>query len=146
MKTLAVILLLAAAAAPAAQQDFDLVVYGATAGGVMTAVAGARQGLKTVLLEPRAHLGGMATGGLSRTDVGKREVIGGLALEFYFRVGVRYEMRPLPEPRGLVLRAARGRKRDARNAAGGRCEGALSPPSAREGRACGSRARASARS
>ncbi len=58
----------------------------------MTAVAGARQGLKTVLLEPRAHVGGMATGGLSRTDVGKREVIGGLALEFYARVGQRYEM------------------------------------------------------
>jgi hypothetical protein len=76
----------------AAQQSYDLVVYGGTAGGVMTAVAGARQGLKTVLLEPRAHVGGMATGGLSRTDVGKREVIGGLALEFYARVGQRYEM------------------------------------------------------
>jgi FAD-dependent oxidoreductase family protein len=78
--------------AHAATFDFDLVVYGATAGGVMTAVAGARQGLRTVLLEPRGHVGGMATGGLSRTDVGKREVIGGLALEFYFRAGLRYEM------------------------------------------------------
>ena len=72
--------------------DYDLVVYGGTAGGVMTAVAGARQGLKTALIEPRANLGGMATGGLSRTDVGRREVIGGLALEFYYRVGLRYEM------------------------------------------------------
>jgi hypothetical protein len=76
----------------------DLVVYGGTAGGVMTAVAGARQGLNTVLLEPRAHLGGMATGGLSRTDVGKREVIGGLALEFFFRAGERYEMRRYLNP------------------------------------------------
>lgn len=84
--------LLACSAGLAAQQSYDLVVYGGTAGGVMTAVAGARQGLKTVLLEPRAHVGGMATGGLSRTDVGKREVIGGLALEFYARVGQRYEM------------------------------------------------------
>ena len=58
----------------------------------MTAVAGARQGLRTVLLEPGRHVGGMATGGLSRTDVGTREVIGGLALEFYYRVGERYEM------------------------------------------------------
>ncbi|MGE5568597.1 MAG: FAD-dependent oxidoreductase [Rhodospirillales bacterium] len=74
------------------QQAFDLVVYGGTAGGVMTAVAGARGGLSTVLLEPRRNLGGMATGGLSRTDVGKREVIGGLALEFYYRVGLRYQM------------------------------------------------------
>lgn len=86
------ILFFAAAAGLAAQESCDLLVYGGTAGGVMTAVAGARSGLKTVLLEPRAHVGGMATGGLSRTDVGKREVIGGLALEFYFRVGMRYEM------------------------------------------------------
>lgn len=84
--------LLLSAASFAQTQTFDLVVYGATAGGVMTAVSGARQGLKTVLLEPGRHVGGMATGGLSRTDVGKREVIGGLALEFYFLVGQKYEM------------------------------------------------------
>jgi glycerol-3-phosphate dehydrogenase len=45
-----------------ARQSFDFVVYGGTAGGVMAAVSGARQGLKTVLLEPRRHAGGMATG------------------------------------------------------------------------------------
>jgi hypothetical protein len=84
-------------AAPA-PVEYDLVVYGGTAGGVMTAVAGARQGLNTLLIEPRANLGGMATGGLSRTDVGKREVIGGLALEFYYRVGERYEMRRFLNP------------------------------------------------
>ena len=95
--TLAIFFLLGSLGAQA-QQSFDLVVYGGTAGGVMTAVAGARQGLKTVLLEPRGHVGGMATGGLSRTDVGKREVIGGLALEFYFRVGERYEMRRYLNP------------------------------------------------
>ncbi|MCE5308772.1 MAG: FAD-dependent oxidoreductase [Acidobacteriales bacterium] len=92
MRTRIVLILLAAAVAGLAQQSYDLVVYGGTAGGVMTAVAGARQGLRTVLIEPRAHVGGMATGGLSRTDVGRREVIGGLALEFYMRIGERYEM------------------------------------------------------
>jgi hypothetical protein len=91
-------LLLAAAVAGPAQQSYDLVVYGGTAGGVMTAIAGARQGLRTVLIEPRAHVGGMATGGLSRTDVGKREVIGGLALEFYMRVGERYQMHRFIHP------------------------------------------------
>jgi hypothetical protein len=89
---------LPAAPGPAQTQSFDLVVYGATAGGVTTAIAGARQGLKTVLLEPGRHVGGMATGGLSRTDVGKREVIGGLALEFYYRVGERYDMRRFNNP------------------------------------------------
>jgi len=81
-----------------AQQSFDLVVYGGTAGGVMTAVAGARHGMKTALLEPRHHVGGMATGGLSRTDTGVREVVGGLALEFYYRVGERYEMKRYKNP------------------------------------------------
>lgn len=37
-------------------------------------------------------LGGMATGGLSRTDFGKKEVIGGYALEFYWRVGLKYDI------------------------------------------------------
>jgi hypothetical protein len=73
-------------------QEFDLVVYGGTAGGVMTAVSGARHGLKTVLLEPGNHVGGMVTGGLSGTDMGKGEVIGGMALEFYWRMGKHYEM------------------------------------------------------
>jgi len=58
----------------------------------MTAVRGAREGLKVALLEPGTHLGGMATGGLSRTDFGKKEVLGGDALEFYWRVGRKYEI------------------------------------------------------
>src|ERR1700684_2001859 len=74
-----------------AQQQYDLIVYGGTAGGVVTAVSAAREGLKVALLEPGHHLGGMATGGLSRTDFGKKEVIGGIALEFYWRVGVKYD-------------------------------------------------------
>ncbi len=78
------------ATAAAAQHDYDLVVYGGTAGGVMTAVSGARQGLKTVLLEPGNHVGGMVSGGLSGTDVGRSEVIGGMALEFYWRAGRHY--------------------------------------------------------
>jgi len=71
---------------------YDLVVYGGTAGGVMTAISGARRGLSTVLLEPGQHVGGMVTGGLSGTDVGKIEVIGGMALEFYWRMGRHYQM------------------------------------------------------
>jgi hypothetical protein len=76
----------------AAPPVYDLAVYGATAGGVVTAIAAASEGLKVVLLEPGNHVGGMATGGLSRTDVGKREVIGGYALEFYWRVGRQYDI------------------------------------------------------
>ncbi|MGH9666988.1 MAG: FAD-dependent oxidoreductase, partial [Bryobacteraceae bacterium] len=49
---------ISAAAAP-----YDLIVYGGTAGGVMTAVAAAREGLNVLLMEPGQHVGGMATGG-----------------------------------------------------------------------------------
>lgn len=89
-----------------AQQSYDLVVYGGTAGGVMTAVAGARQGLKVALVNPGRHVGGLVSGGLSGTDTGRREVIGGLALEFYFRAGRYYdldrhlqELAWMPEPK-----------------------------------------------
>src|SRR5688500_735693 len=74
----------------ATAQEYDLVVYGGTAGGVTTAVAGARHGLKTILLEPGNHIGGMVSGGLSGTDAGRSEVIGGMALAFYCRAGQHY--------------------------------------------------------
>jgi ribulose 1,5-bisphosphate synthetase/thiazole synthase len=44
---------------------FDVVVYGGTADGVISALTAARQGLRVALLEPGKHLGGMVTGGLS---------------------------------------------------------------------------------
>ncbi|MBM3762671.1 MAG: FAD-dependent oxidoreductase [Acidobacteria bacterium] len=99
-------ILLLAAGSLFAQQSFDLVVYGGTAGGVATAVSAARQGLKVALLEPRNQIGGMVSGGLSGTDMGKKEVIGGMALEFYYRAGQRYslnrhlqEIAWMPEPK-----------------------------------------------
>ncbi len=68
----------------------DLVVYGGTAGGVITAVSAAREGLRVVLVEPGRHLGGMVSGGLGWTDYGRKEVIGGYSLEFFERVGAKY--------------------------------------------------------
>src|SRR5262245_65297089 len=81
-----------AVARPAAQapSTFDFVVYGGTAGGVITAVTAARGGLKVALIEPRQHLGGMVSGGLGWTDYGRKEVIGGHSLEFFERVGAKY--------------------------------------------------------
>jgi len=75
-----------------AAANYDVVVYGGTAGGVIAAYSAAREGLKVALLEPTSHLGGMVSGGLSWTDTGKKEVIGGYALEFYRRAGRQYEM------------------------------------------------------
>jgi FAD dependent oxidoreductase len=86
------LLMILAASCMAATRDFDVVVYGGTAGGVIAAVSAAREGLKTALVEPTNHLGGMVSGGLGWTDYGKKEVIGGYALEFYYRVGLHYGM------------------------------------------------------
>jgi hypothetical protein len=87
-----VCLLLAALGVWAQPQSYDVVVYGGTAGGVMAAVSAAREGLRVALVEPTAHIGGMVSGGLGETDIGKREVIGGLALEFYLRLGDYYHV------------------------------------------------------
>ena len=83
----------AASAKPPA--PYDLVVYGGTAAGAMTAVAAARHGLHVVLLEPGNHIGGMLTGGLSATDLGDPEVIGGLAREFFTRTAHIYHLTSL---------------------------------------------------
>lgn len=77
-------------ASPAAV-DPDLVVYGATAGGAVAAIAAAEAGLRVVLAEPGHHVGGMLTGGLSRTDIERQEdVVGGLAREVFLRIGRHY--------------------------------------------------------
>ena len=84
----------AAAVLQAAPQPavYDLAIYGATASGAIAATSAAREGLKVIVLEPGQHVGGMATGGLSATDFGKKPVIGGDALEFYRRVARKYEL------------------------------------------------------
>src|SRR4051794_41829077 len=87
--SLAVVALVALTASTGAQQfrrlpqTFDLVVYGGTAGGVMTGVAAAREGLTVALVEPGRHLGGMVSGGLGWTDYGKKEVIGGFLVQVF---------------------------------------------------------------
>lgn len=72
--------------------QYDVVVYGATASGVMAAVSAAREGMHVALLEPKQHLGGMVSGGLSATDLGRKEVIGGYVKELYQRAGAYYHV------------------------------------------------------
>jgi hypothetical protein len=68
----------------------DVCVYGGTAGGVTAAVEAARLGLRVILLEPAAEIGGMTASGLGFTDIGNKAAIGGLAREFYRRIGAHY--------------------------------------------------------
>jgi hypothetical protein len=68
----------------------DLCVFGATSAGVAAAVEAAREGRMVVLTEFGGHVGGMSAGGLSQTDIGNKAAIGGLAREFYQRMGRHY--------------------------------------------------------
>ena len=67
--------------------EADVCVYGGTPGGVAAAVQAARMGKRAVLVVFRRHVGGMTSGGLTATDVGKRDAIGGLANEVYAKIG-----------------------------------------------------------
>ncbi len=73
------------------EDEYDIVVYGATSAGVAAAVQAARLGLSVIIVEPSNHLGGLTTGGLGRTDSGRGEAIGGVSREFYQRVKKYYE-------------------------------------------------------
>lgn len=83
-------LLTADTGTPPAPREYDVVVYGGTAAGVAASIAAAREGVSVALLEPTKQVGGMVTGGLSRTDFGNQNCIGGIAREFYERLGKHY--------------------------------------------------------
>ena len=95
-------LLLAALAAPGEPPPLDLVdvvpqpmnaevvIYGATSGGIAAAIQARRMGKSVLLIEPSSHLGGLTTGGLGATDIGNKAAVGGISREFYTRVGKHY--------------------------------------------------------
>lgn len=69
----------------------DVLVCGATASGVAAAVAAAEEGARTLLVGENAHVGGMVSGGLGKTDIERGErLIGGLAARFFGAVGAHY--------------------------------------------------------
>lgn len=70
--------------------ECDLCIYGGTSGGIAAAAAAKRLGLSAVVLETSRHPGGMSAGGLSLTDIGNKQAIGGISREFYRRVGAHY--------------------------------------------------------
>jgi hypothetical protein len=74
--------------------ECDVAVYGGTPAGVTAAIQAARMGKKAVLLSFNRHVGGMTSGGLTATDIGNKASVGGLALEFYNRIGKISNFRP----------------------------------------------------
>lgn len=90
-----------AASAMGQTHAFDVVVYGGTSGGVTAAVAASRMGRSVALLEPGTTLGGHLVAGISHVEPDIRDSIGGMARQFYQRVGRHYgvEIRWQYEPK-----------------------------------------------
>lgn len=90
MLSLPRIILIVAVLLGRATAAHDVVVYGDTLAGISAAIQAARMGKSVVLLSPTAHLGGVATAGLTATDMNRSPVIGGIAREFYGRIYDHY--------------------------------------------------------
>ena len=73
-----------------AQNHFDIVVVGGNPGGIMAAIAAARQGKTSVILERTQHIGGLPANGLGATDIATREATTGLFMEFTSRIKQYY--------------------------------------------------------
>ncbi len=69
----------------------DVVIYGGTSAAVSAAVQLSRMGKSVIMVCPETHLGGLTASGLGFTDTGNKEVIGGIAREFYHRVYKYYD-------------------------------------------------------
>ncbi|HRQ87260.1 MAG TPA: FAD-dependent oxidoreductase [Bacteroidia bacterium] len=68
----------------------DLVVYGGTSAGIVAGIQALAMGKSVVVIEPTSREGGLTTGGLGQTDIGNKQVIGGLSREFYRRIARHY--------------------------------------------------------
>jgi hypothetical protein len=69
----------------------DVIVYGGTSSAVAAATQVARMGKTVIIVSPDIHLGGLSSSGLGFTDTGNKEVIGGVAREFYQLIYNHYQ-------------------------------------------------------
>jgi len=72
---------------------YDLIIVGATPGGIMAAVAATRASKSTakiLILERTSYIGGLPANGLGATDISTKLATGGLFLEFVGRVEQLY--------------------------------------------------------
>lgn len=71
-------------------KEYDVVVYGGSPAAISAAVQVHRMGLECVVVSPDNRIGGLTTGGLGQTDIGNKNVFGGIALEFYRDIAAWY--------------------------------------------------------
>lgn len=79
------------AAAGAETFEADVIIYGPNSAGIAAAVQTVRMGNSVIVVGPDKHLGGLTAGGLSWTDSGRKEAVGGFAREFYRRLKKHYD-------------------------------------------------------
>lgn len=70
----------------------DVIIYGGTSAAITAAVQVSRMGKSVIIVSPDKHLGGLSSSGLGFTDTGNKEVIDGLAREFYHRIYLQYQL------------------------------------------------------
>ncbi|MCM1198035.1 MAG: FAD-dependent oxidoreductase [Clostridium sp.] len=75
-------MLFAALLSIASAAEYDVVIVGGTPGGIMAAIAAAREGKDCAILERTAHVGGLPANGLGATDIGTRGATTGLFGQF----------------------------------------------------------------
>ena len=90
MKKLSVFLFALPLAFCVVAESADVIIYGGTSAGVAAAVQARRMGVRPILIEPTKRLGGLTTGGLGQTDIGRKDAFGGLARQFYRDVQAYY--------------------------------------------------------
>lgn len=86
MKKLIFLVLIACLFASNAVAQYDIVIVGGNPGGIMAAIAAAKQGKSSLILERTNHIGGLPANGLGATDIATRGATNGLFIEFVSRV------------------------------------------------------------
>tara|TARA_R110000868_G_scaffold111932_2_gene301838 strand:- start:1505 stop:3163 length:1659 start_codon:yes stop_codon:yes gene_type:complete len=71
--------------------DADVVIYGGTSAAIASAVQLVRMNKSVLIVCPDKHIGGLSSSGLGFTDLGNKEVIGGISKEFYQEVYKHYQ-------------------------------------------------------
>jgi hypothetical protein len=85
-------------------EETDICVYGATASGILAAVAAKDEGRSVVIVEPSRWVGGILGAGIKPSqDCVNLEAVGGTTREIMKKLGIK---NPLPDPTLKDLRAA----------------------------------------
>lgn len=80
--SLHILFLVLALGTQARTRSYDVVIVGGTPAGITAAIAAAREGKSSVILERSAHIGGLPANGLGATDIATRGATAGLFARF----------------------------------------------------------------